>query len=88
MTRVGQNAASLLAQQFERALHEGGGCGEVLGRSGLEPLSAFERVNVTGVSGTPAPGTGKLFYRVGSAGSFSRRRRTCTSTVRVPSAYE
>jgi len=30
------------------------------------------RVNVTGVSGTPAPGTGKLFYRVGSAGSFAQ----------------
>jgi len=37
------------------------------------------RVNVAGVSGTPAPGTGRLFYRVGSTGTFNSVAMTETA---------
>ena len=34
------------------------------------------RVNVTGLNGTPAAGTGTLFYRVGSTGAFTQTSMT------------
>jgi len=45
--------------------------------SGLPSLSSPSGgtsfpVNVTGLAGTPAPGTGKLFYRFGSGGTFQQ----------------